>query len=289
MPLVLDRRQFLKTTVAAGACASVLRSSPEQARIALLSDIHIAADPGDNFRGFYPHKNLKTVCDQLEQAKFDLLLINGDLARTKGEATDYAAVRKFVSPLAERMPLAVSLGNHDDRKNARGELTGRSGELQPVEQKLVTTLDTGPVQLVILDSLMVTNIAAGQLGRKQREWLSAYLSGPLSKPVIVFVHHNPDGESDTALVDANLLLPLLTSNRKVKALIFGHTHVFNSTQKDGLYLINLPAVGYNFEDGVPIGWMEATFTANDAKLKLNAIGGNPKVDVKLLELPWRAG
>lgn len=287
MPLVLDRRRFLQTAIAAGVCASAVRGAPEKSRLALLSDIHIAADPEDAFRGFSPHKNLRTVCEQLGQSQFDLLLINGDLARLKGEPADYAAVRNFVNPLAERMPMVVSLGNHDDRKNARSQITGRGGELQPVEQKLVSTVDLGPVQLVVLDSLMVTNIAAGQLGKKQREWLSSFLSSPLSKPVVVFVHHNPDGDEDTALVDANLLLPILTANRKVKALIFGHTHVYKVTQMNGLHLVNLPAVGYNFNDGIAIGWLESTFAKDGAKLQLHAIGGNTTDDGKITELAWR--
>lgn len=288
MPVLLDRRRFLHSSLAAGFCASVLRGASEHVRVALLSDIHIAGDPEDTFRGFYPHKNLKAVCDQVADTKFDLTLINGDLARTKGEPADYAAVRNFVSPLADKMPLAFTLGNHDDRKIARGQLTGRAGDLQPVEQKLVSTLDIGPVQFVLLDSLMVTNIAAGQLGRKQRDWLSSYLSSATAKPVVVFVHHNPDGEEDTALVDASLLLPILNAHGNVKALIFGHTHVFKTSEANGLHLINLPAVAYNFADGVPIGWVESTFTREGATLQFRAVDGGGATNIKMSQLTWRA-
>ena len=216
-----------------------------------------------------------------------MLVINGDLARQSGQAADYAALRSFVNPLADKMPMAFSLGNHDDRKNARGQMSERAGEAQPVEQKLVSTIDTGSVQFVLLDSLMVTNIAAGQLGKKQRDWLRGYLGEQSKKPLVIFVHHDPDGEDDNGLVDAELLMPILTGDRNVKALIFGHTHVYKLTRVAGLHLINLPAVGYNFADGNPVGWIDSTFSRGGVRMQLHAVAGETKDDGKVTELAWR--
>jgi 3',5'-cyclic AMP phosphodiesterase CpdA len=286
MPFLLDRRQFLKGSVVLGA-ALRLRADTGNARVALLSDTHIAADPEDTFRGFSPHRNLRAVCDAVKGSKFDLLVVNGDLARRTGETGDYAAFRGFLDPLAEQMPAVITLGNHDERKNARSALTNRAGEIQPVEQKLVTTIDVGPLRFVMLDSLLVTNISPGQVGKGQREWLSSYLDGAGQKPTIVFVHHNPDAESDGALVDADRLLAILKPRRSVKALIFGHTHVYGFDKIDGMHLVNLPAVGYNFADGNPVGWVQANFSGQGAKLQLHAIAGEKKDDGKTTELSWR--
>ena len=255
--------------------------------MALLSDTHIAADSEDTFRGFFPHRNLRAVCDQVKQSKFDLLVVNGDLARRSGQEGDYAAFRGFVDPLAEGIPAVITLGNHDERKNARSALTNRAGEIQPVEQKLVTTVDAGPLRFVMLDSLLATNISPGQVGKQQREWLTRYLDAPGQKPVIVFVHHNPDAESDGALVDADRLLAILQPRRSVKGLIFGHTHVYTFDKVDGLHLVNLPAVGYNFADGNPVGWVESSFSERGVKLQLHAVTGEKKDDGKVTELVWR--
>ena len=287
MPLLLDRRKFLKRSAALLGAGLSLWADSANARIALLSDTHIAADPEDEFRGFFPHRNLRAVCGAVKQNKFDLLVVNGDLARRTGEQSDYAAFRGFIDPLAEEMPAVVTLGNHDERKNARSALTNRAGEIQPVEQKLVTTVEAGPLRFVMLDSLLVTNIAPGQVGKRQREWLSAYLDGAGQKPVIIFVHHNPDAESDGALVDADRLLAILRPRHMVKALIFGHTHVYAFDKTDGMHLINLPAVGYNFADGNPVGWVEANFSQRGAKLQLHAIAREKKDDGKMTELNWR--
>ena len=290
MPFLLGRRGFLKGSVAAASLWGArlgLRAESGNARVALLADTHIAADPEDTFRGFFPHRNLRTVCDSVKSTKFDLLVVNGDLARRTGEAGDYTAFRGFIDPLAEQIPTVVTLGNHDERKNARSALTNRAGEIQPVEQKLVTTIDAEPLRFAMLDSLLVTNISPGQVGKKQREWLSTYLDGTGQKPTIVFVHHNPDAESDGALVDADRLLAILRPRRAVKALIFGHTHVYAFDKIDGMHLVNLPAVAYNFADGNPVGWVEASFSGQGAKLQLHAVAGEKKDDGRMIELIWR--
>ena len=289
MPILIDRRSFLKGTASAIglACAPRFLAADAPVRVALFSDTHIAANPSDQFRGFFPHQNLKKVVAQTAASKFDLLVVNGDLARLEGRPEDYSAFTALMDPLAEQMPMVVTLGNHDDRKNARSALVKLMGEVESVQQKLVTTIDAGPFRFVLLDSLMVTNISAGQLGRLQREWLAQYLSASAAKPLIVFVHHNPDPDSDSALVDADRLLAILRPQKSVKALIFGHTHVYSHEMQAGLQLVNLPAIGYNFADGNPVGWVEASLAPDAAELKLHAIAGETKDDGKLTSLKWR--
>lgn len=293
MPFLIDRRSFLKHSAAAAALASFAsrftlaeEKGNASIRMALLSDIHIAADPNDSYRGFYPTQNLRRVLEDVSASHFDTMLVNGDLARLEGRPADYSAIANHLEPVIEKLPLLITLGNHDDRKNARNGITDFRGAVQPVEKKLVMTFDTGALNLVLLDSLLATNIAAGQLGHSQREWLKHELDS-LSKPSVIFVHHNLDPNDDNALVDAKALLDMVQPATSIKAIIFGHTHAWNHTQRDGLHLVNVPAVAYNFEDTEPIGWVEASFTNRHAKLKLHAIGGNTAVHQDALELAWR--
>ncbi len=289
MPIVVDRRGFLKQTAAAAALwafAKPLRSDAPF-RVALLSDTHIAADPKDTFRGFSPHANLRKAVDQVSAGQFQMLLVNGDMARQLGKPDDYKAFTSFIDPLAEKIPLVATLGNHDDRKNARAALTRRAGEIEPVQQKLVTTIDAGDLRFILLDSLLATNVTPGQLGKSQRTWLSEYLDAQTAKPVIVFVHHQPDPDNDGALVDAARLLDILAPRPAVKALVFGHTHVYSLDKFKDVHLINLPAVGYNFADGNPVGWMEGAFSKQGLDLKLHAFAGEMKDDGKSVNLSWR--
>ncbi len=267
------------------ALTGSLRASETSAHVALLSDTHISEDPADAFRGFSPHANLKKVAEMVTAAQPDLLLINGDLARANGHQADYAALNSFLNPLTETLPMVVSLGNHDDRENARKSLAKLSGDRQAVVQKLITVIDAGPCTLLLLDSLLVTGISPGLLGKAQRNWLTSYLAEPAAKPQIVFVHHNPDSEAD-ALLDADRLLAILRPAKNVKALFFGHTHVYSITKIDSLHLVNLPAVGYNFADGNPVGWVDSVFTRTGVSLTLHAIAGEMKDDGKTTRLDW---
>jgi 3',5'-cyclic-AMP phosphodiesterase len=289
MPLIIDRRSFLKTALALPALttgSALLTADPAVTHMALLADTHIAADPDDTFRGFKPHQNLKTAVTQVTASKFDLALVNGDLARLKGLPEDYAAFDTLIDPIVSNVPTVVTMGNHDDRKNARSALIKRAGDIQAVEQKFVTTLDAGALNFVMLDSLLATNVTPGQLGHMQRDWLAQYLDSQ-KKPTIVYVHHPPDPESDTALVDADRFLSIVSPRKSVKAVIFGHTHVYKLERQNGLHLINIPAVGYNFEDGNPVGWVEATLSQEGASLTLHALAGDTTNNGKIDKLTWR--
>lgn len=286
MPIVLDRRSFLQCAAGAFSLATV-RADSSVARLALLSDTHIAADKNDSYRGFNPSSNLTTVVGQVGQQHFDLAVVNGDLARLTGEPADYAQFASLMQPVLESTPTLFTMGNHDGREHAQAALARRSGTVQTVPKKWVTTIDAGPVSLVFLDSLLATNVTPGQLGKAQRAWLSQYLDANSGKNLVVFVHHQPDSQDDGALVDAEALLSILSSRRAVKALIFGHTHEYRCEKQDGLHLINLPAVGYNFSDPYPVGWLDSAFSVRAATLKLHAIAGERRDDGKVTELTWR--
>jgi 3',5'-cyclic-AMP phosphodiesterase len=293
MPILCDRRSFLKTafsTVATLSVASRYVYAEPKAEVhwALLSDIHIAADKGDTFRGFHPHENLKAVLAKVSGVPFDAMLVNGDLARQQGKPADYEMVTEYLNPVTEKFPLAITMGNHDDRKNARSALASIAGEVQPVEKKLVMTIDAGACEFIMLDSLLATNVVPGQLGKSQREWLAGYLRANSLKPAIIFVHHNLDADEDGALTDAGRLLEIVRPATNVKAIIYGHTHAWKHDKQDGIHLVNVPAVGYNFKDSEPIGWTDAYFSAKGGRLKLNAIGGNMASNGETLELPWRS-
>src|SRR5437763_16039937 len=120
MPLLLDRRSFLQRslgTVALAACSGQIRAKEKQTRIALLSDTHIAENPEDTFRGFSPHANLKKVVGDVGETQFDLGIVNGDLARSTGGPGDYSAFASLTAPLLDRLPVAMTLGNHHARQN----------------------------------------------------------------------------------------------------------------------------------------------------------------------------
>lgn len=280
MPLVLNRRMFLQTALASAALAQ----PAARARWALLSDIHIPADPEDQFRGFHPAANLAQVTPQVVEYNPRGALVNGDLARVTGAPGDYSRAKTLLDPLSSRMPLALALGNHDNRANFFPVFGAGAS---PVHDRQVAVVDAAPMRFIVLDSLLATNVVPGFLGKEQRAWLEQFLGSSDATPTIVFVHHPPD-DADSDLLDSERLLRLVVPSRKVKAVIFGHTHTYRYDSLEGLHLINIPAVGYNFADAEPVGWVAAELGRDGADFTLHAIGGNKALDGKTRSLAWRS-
>jgi hypothetical protein len=77
--------------------------------------------------------------------------------------------------------------------------------------------------------------------------------------------------------------------RKVKAILYGHSHVYGISEFEGIHLINLPAMGYNFSDSEPIGWVEARLRSRGGDFVLHATAGNQDRDGSVMKLAWRKG
>lgn len=284
MPLVLNRRAFLQGAVASAAFAQSREGARAGARWAFLSDIHIPADREDRYRGFSPVANLSKAVPQVLQADLQGALITGDLARIAGYKDDYEAVKGLLDPVAARMPLALTLGNHDDRINFFAVYA--SASQSQVKDRQVTVVEAPPLRFILLDSLLSTRVSSGFLGKDQRTWLEQYLNTSDATPTAIFVHHPPD-DADSNLLDSDRLLRIVMPVRKVKAVVFGHSHVYRYDTLEGLHLINLPAVGYNFNDNEPVGWVEARMASEGADFKLHAIGGNTAQDGQTRSVEWR--
>lgn len=292
MPLltVPNRRQFLR---AAGAAALATRlgsaqtATPKSIHWAILSDTHLSADLKNEYRGFRPYDNLARVISEVRKANPEVVLINGDLARLEGLPADYDLLKTMLQPLSDQIPMCLSLGNHDDRKNFLATLgKTRKGQPQPVQDKNVLVVEQPPVRIVVLDSLMAVNQAPGLLGKSQRGWLDGYLKSSDETPILIFVHHTVD-DSDSGLLDADRLLAIVTPHRKVKAILYGHSHMYRYTQVAGVHLINVPAIGYNFADAEPVGWVNSIITKDGGEFTLHAFAGNTQQNGKTTSLQWR--
>ena len=294
----VQRRNFLKITSAAGAAALISGCQSTASRqqsgaegkslhLALLSDTHIPADRMNGSRGFNPWENLKTVVPQVQEARPDGVILCGDAARLEGLEGDYKEVRALLEPVAAISPIVIGLGNHDDRANFNKVFTQTAGDKAGVKDKHVVVLDEEVARIVVLDSLLYVNKVPGLLGKEQRKWLGDYLATNSDKPMVLFVHHTLE-DNDGDLLDAKSLFEIITPHPQVKAIFFGHSHVWSLTNRDGIELVNLPAIGYNFRDQDPVGWVDARFDAGGVNLTLRTIGGNQAENKRITRLNWRA-
>ena len=291
----MDRRNFIRAgvgtlagmiAVSAGCSLGLRRNDKQACRWAFLADTHIPENISDNYRGFYPYQNLQKAIPQILSVPPDGVAIAGDLARLEGKVGDYANLEKLLNPVAEKTQIFMALGNHDNRDNFLGLFNSTPGQRQPVGGKHVVVVNKPPIRLIILDSLFYVNKVPGLLGRAQRQWLQDYLGNCDDTPTILCFHHTL-GDNDGDLLDVLRLFDLIKPVRKVKAILYGHSHEYGYSEFEGIHLINLPAMGYNFSDTEPIGWVEARLTAKGGDFTLHVVAGNEDKDGCVTKLTWR--
>lgn len=289
----IGRRTFIRTATAASAGVAFFsknllgadRRDQDTLHLALLSDTHLPADPENEYRGFRPYDNLTGIIPEVVAVKPEAVIINGDAARLTGELEDYRRLRGVLEPVAEMAPIYIGMGNHDHRENFFKVINTIPGEQQPVRDKHVVVMDHPLVRLLILDSLLYVNEVAGLLGKAQREWLEHYLASNDERPVVLFIHHSL-GDGDGDLLDVDRLFRLINPSGRVKAIFYGHSHEYRYTVRDSVHLINLPAVGYNFSDTEPVGWVDSIFHRSGVDLTLRAFGGNLGENGRTTKLTW---
>src|SRR5947209_14904963 len=155
----IPRRRFLGGSLA--ACASLLlgprhwagralaaderKSDPH--RFALLSDVHIAADPSAHERDVVMANHLKQVVDELLRLdpRPAWVSVDGDCAYHLGLPGDYATLAGLLRPVREAgLPIHLTVGNHDRRDNFHEAFAAGGGAAQdksPVEDRVALRLE----------------------------------------------------------------------------------------------------------------------------------------------------
>ena len=287
----LNRRDILNRGLALAAGVTALGprrllgdALEDGVRWAFLSDTHIAKEPDRRSWGFYSYLNLQEIVSCIESDLPDGLVITGDLARRNGRIRAYDNLKTLLTPITEKRPVCLAIGNHDDRDDFFQTFVSRAAEERPVESRHIVTVDAGPVRLLVLDTLYHVNRVAGLLGRPQCDWLEALLHVSDEKATILCLHHTPKID----LLDTGRFFDIIGPMTKVKAVVYGHSHKYEFSQYKGIHLINLPATAFSFSHRQPVGWVEAQLTAKGGRFTLHAIGGNRQHSERTETLRWRA-
>jgi 3',5'-cyclic-AMP phosphodiesterase len=301
--LPMTRRRFLAQSATATAALLTLGRLPTRAAatdphsFALLADTHIPSDPATVARGVNMSDHLEQVAGQLRALKVKPagVIINGDCAYIRGLADDYRNLERLIAPIGEAgMPLHLTMGNHDDLDVMYDIMAAHRPGKPLVAGKHVTVLETPRANFFLLDSLWQVNVVTGEIGGAQLDWLAKALAAHTDKPAIVVAHHNLQWDVATAervsgLRDTDALFELLVSNKHVKAYIFGHRHRWELHEREGLHLINLPAVAYVFAEHMPSGWVHATLKPDGIQLNPVCLDPDHPDHGQGVRLKWRAG
>jgi 3',5'-cyclic AMP phosphodiesterase CpdA len=305
MPFVLHpisaahtRRAFLGYAAGAATAANQVASLAAPQRptapigewLALLADTHISGNAEALHNGQNMSRNLTRTVQEIlaEPTRPSAVLIDGDLALLKGEEADYVQLVECLEPLRHAgVPVHLTLGNHDDRVAFRRRFLNPGSPQSLMEEKHVSIVETQGQNLILLDSLDAPNVTPGVLGPQQLEWLKTWLDEHADRPCILFVHHNLVEAPEYPLTDTLALRGVIDPRKQVKAVVFGHTHRWQSTCMEGIHWLNLPAVAYTFADDQPLGWCRFLPTGEGATLQLRVIGGRTTHTGEQVELTWR--
>jgi 3',5'-cyclic-AMP phosphodiesterase len=261
-----SRRAFIAQLGGALIFVPALRaqsgSRMDSDRIAILNDTHIGGEHPVNAP--IPTHLREAVAWLVAQERHpSAVIINGDLALNDGQLADYEHFAKLIAPLHEaRIPVHLSLGNHDNREAFYEMLKSQKPAELPLVSKHMSVIRLPKANLFLLDSLKGTNIAQGLLGREQLAWLGRMLDAHPNKPALVFAHHNPRiGEKKYftgGLEDSEPLWDMLVPRTQVKAYVHGHIHRRNYSQHRGIHIIDTPATSFvlNSEESTT-GWTMA--------------------------------
>lgn len=291
----MKRREFLAGTVATGLLAmtwtgqNALASDSRQNHWVFLSDTHIPGGEDNTRSGTYPVDHFQIVRDEILalENKPQGIIVTGDVAFLKGKLEDYQMIRKLVGPFLEAgIPFHVAFGNHDNLENFYAAFSDLKKEDSLVASKHVHVLETPHCNLFLLDSLYDNDFGAGFFGTNQLRWLKKELAARKDKPAVLFAHHNLDERPGT-LMDRAEFWQLVKGQPYVKAYVYGHTHIYRNEVRDNVQLINLPALGWEFESGKqPLGWTDVMITDSGLKMTLHTVNKEHPKNGDVREFTW---
>ncbi len=292
----LTRRAFVASLGAAAVTLPSLRSAGAEVDddlVALLNDTHI----GEKQKPDAPiPRNLKTTVDALVALpkRPAMILINGDMAMRDGQPGDYRYFANLIRPLREAgMPVHVTLGNHDDRAVFYDVLREEKPKHPVVASRHVAVVPARRANFFLLDSLLKTMIAEGDLGAEQLRWLAQALDAHTDKPAIIIAHHNPrfgdPAHIKGGLVDTQALWEIIGPRKHVKAYVHGHIHHWNVSGEAGIHIINTPATSYVANPQLSTtGWTLARLAASGMTVTTYTHLESHEWNNKSHQLNWRS-
>ncbi len=147
-----------------------------------------------------------------------LVLISGDLCED-GEAADYEALRKFLERHLGKIPMEITLGNHD-RKEAFWD--GWMGKKEDRPYHKVKRLEE--LAVLSLDSSCYGN-NNGEISEETVLWLAAALEKNQGLPLFLMTHHHfLDGHESIPAVGCPEKLKELIRDSEIRGIFCGHTH-----------------------------------------------------------------
>ena len=235
MNVDFSRRSFMKALFAASAstCTGAAKAAASESVAVddnlsvFLSDIHVS---GKNVKGQPTYQNplFEKVVEQVlaMNPRPKRALIFGDVALWNGRSADYEESAPLIQKLKDAgIDVYLTTGNHDHREPLF-RFHPHQKEITPVPDRLVSVVDLGTSDFLLLDTLKENpkgegsgNAVDGGLDEAQANWLLAYAASA-KRPFFCGAHH-PSKEINFG---GKNLIQHLENNPYFVGYVHGHNH-----------------------------------------------------------------
>lgn len=222
-------------------------------RLLQISDCHLLAEAGEDYKGWNTYRMLQQLLAQIRQREQDYsaILLTGDMSQ-HGDSDSYRRLIELFSFCNK--PIYALPGNHDEPKAMAPMLDGSN-------IRCAHSADFGSWQVLLLNS-RVANEPAGFIESNELDKLRQQLDNSQDKPSLIAVHHHPlpvgsDWMDALILQNGTELLQTLAPYPQVKAVIFGHVHQAFDQRWRHIRLLGCPSSCFQFKPG------EAEFSLDD--------------------------
>jgi 3',5'-cyclic AMP phosphodiesterase CpdA len=212
-------------------------------KFVVLSDLHLVKE-GALSHGLDTTDRLRAgvAAVNARHADADFCVLAGDLADL-GEVEAYGRLKDCLADL--RVPLHITIGNHDDRDTFLAVF----GAAHAAETGFVDrVIDAGGQRVILLDSA-VTGQHGGRLEPAQLDWLAARLAEVPNTPVIVILHHHANPlytrVDQIMLENGPALVAVLKTHPQVRQVIAGHVHYTSTALWHGIPFTTLAGGHYS--------------------------------------------
>jgi Icc protein len=217
----------------------VAKSKKTTLKLIQISDCHLSAERGADYRGQNADRNLDSVLQVARAWDPDLVLVTGDISED-ASAASYARVAVMLGTFGS--PLLVLPGNHDDPSVMR-----RHFHNGPWGGPFVKEM--GDWLLVLLDSSAPGKIS-GVLSQQMLEKLDQQLRGSDAKFILIALHHQPvpvgaPWIDKYALEEPQRLFHHIDRDRRVRCISWGHVHHDFQQTRNGATLLGAPSAVAN--------------------------------------------
>jgi len=260
----VTRRDFLKTSAAVFAGLSA--GSPfayaggtahkKNLRFGIVTDAHYADTNAKGSRYYRESLAKMTECVTLMNNKnVDFLVELGDF-KDQNQPADENSTIKYLHTIEKAFqkfdgPRYHVLGNHDMDSISKAQFLNVARSTNIAKGSQYYSFETKDIHFIVLDANYRSDASDYDYGnfdwtdanipREQLDWLSKNLVST-SKPVIVFVHQQLDGQGDHTIRNAASVRHILQQSNKVLAIFQGHNHAGFYSRIEGIHYYTLKAM-----------------------------------------------